>query len=96
MMTSIVDRAANDVNPRLKRFLVRDPLNPVPSWSYHPERDPKINIIYTDHFASATSNAFGGGHPDQGLGLMAMPVALAAKLNKYGAGAQAWTGWDGW
>ncbi|WP_126286528.1 hypothetical protein [Burkholderia stagnalis] len=96
MMTSIVDRAANDVNPRLKRFLIRDPLNPVPSWSYHPERDPKINIIYTDHFASATSNAFGGGHPDQGLGLMAMPVALAAKLNKYGAGAQAWTGWDGW
>ncbi|KVO57964.1 hypothetical protein WT66_22570 [Burkholderia stagnalis] len=96
LMTSIVDRAANDVNPRLRRFFVRDPLNPVPSWSYHPERDPKINIIYTDHFASATSNAFAGGHPDQGLGLMAMPVALAAKLNKYGAGAQAWTGWDGW
>ena len=94
--TTIVDRAASDVNPRLKRFFVRDPLNPVPSWSYHPERDPKINIIYTDHFASATSNAFGGGHPDQALGLMAMPVALAAKLNKYGAGAQAWTGWDGW
>jgi hypothetical protein len=94
--TTIVDRAASDVNPRLKRFFVRDPLNPVPSWSYHPELDAKINIIYTDHFASATSNNFGGGHPDQALGQIAMPVALAAKLNKYGAGAQAWSGWEGW
>lgn len=94
--TSIVDRAAADVNPRLKRFFVRDGLNSVPSWSYHPEHDPKVNIIYTDHFASATSNNFGVVHPDQNLGQLAMPVALAAKLNKYGAGAQAWTGWGGW
>lgn len=94
--TSIVDRAANDVNPRLRRFFVRDPLNSIPSWSYHPEFAPKINIIYTDHFASVQSNNFGAGHPDQALGQMAMPVALAAKLNKYGVGAQAWTGWEGW
>ncbi|WP_431820653.1 hypothetical protein [Burkholderia sp. F1] len=96
LISSIVDRAANDINPHLKRFFVRDPLNRVPSWSYHPERDPKINIIYTDHFASAMSNTFAAGHPDQCLGQMAMPVALAAKLNKYGAGAQAWSGWEGW
>lgn len=104
-ITSIIDRAAADVNPGLPNYLQQN------NWGwagapgvrpYHPELDPKINIIYTDHFASAAT-ALAPGHVDQYLNALgapvalAMPVALAAKLNKYGGvGPLAWTGWAGW
>ena len=97
-LTSIVDRAAADVNPGLPHYLLQD------NWgwagapgvrAYHPELDPKINIIYTDHFASASAR-LAGAHVDVDLHHVAMPVAIASKLNRYGAGPLAWTGWDGW
>lgn len=99
LRTSIVDRAAADVNPELRNYLVQNNWGGAPGAPgvrpYDPTLDPKINIVYTDNFASAAA-VLPGGHADAALSNLAMPVALAAKLNKFGAGGFAWTGWAGW
>ncbi len=97
MWNPLLTQVDQNVNPYLRNYFI-DHISFPAVHGYDPMVDPKINIIYVDHFASHHLPQFlFAAHPDAALGGLPMPVAIAAKLNKYGTlgTAQAWTGW-GW
>lgn len=95
---SICARATSTVNPQLLAHFMDGGLWGGGHNGYHPEHHPKINILYTDHFSS--DHVIGlqtGRDNDAEFFNYPVPVAISAKLNKYGGTNEyAWSGWANW